>query len=272
MSRFHVTAEAFDPNWTEADRYLPLLDADGRHWAWVWLKRNASHQDAAGKAATVRLSPDGTAYCQTTPNLDRLFWDGIFVHSDQPNEGDQNARLFWRPSVDPSVLTITAEPIAAGHPDAFDVRRFAHMVDIVRDKRGREMCLLAGGPHQIQLEVGEGTLISGPVRLRFDFGGLSNIDAKLRTVTRLVSLRKLGRFATELFPREAGAAKWIKAVQAYDGLAAGASQRDIAGVLFGERMVREEWNGRSDFLRLRIQRLLNYARRMVDGGYKRHLH
>jgi len=273
MSRFHVTSEAFDPNWTAADRYLPLLDADGRHWAWVWLKRNSEHQEAARKAvATTRPAADAAAYCRTTPNLDRLFWDGIFVHDDRGCAGDQEARLFWRPKIDPSVLTVTAEPISASHPDAFDVGQFADMVDIVRDKRGREMCLLSGGPRQIQLEVGEGTLTKGPVRLRFDLGGLSNIDAKLRTVTRLVSLRKLGRFTHDLFPRAPGAAKWIKAVQAYDGMAAGASQRDIAEVLFGTDLVREEWNGRSEFLRLRVQRLLNHARRMVDGGYRRHLH
>jgi hypothetical protein len=61
-------------------------------------------------------------------------------------------------------------------------------------------------------------------------------------------------------------------LQAYDGLAAGASQREIAVVLFGETRVREEWKGRSDFLRLRVQRLINVGRDMVDGGYKRLLH
>lgn len=273
MSRWHITSETFEPNWWESDRYLPLLDADGRHWAWVWLKRNAQHQDTVRhRLAETQILSERAGFCLATPNLDRLFWDGIYLHADRQGDGDQAARLFWRPKIDPSVLTVTAEPIAASHADAFDVARFADMVDIVRDKRGREMCLLAGGSHQIQLEIGEGTLTNGPVRLRFDFGGLSNIDAKLRTVMRLASLRRFGRFASDLFPRESGASKWIKAVQAYDGLAAGASQREIAGVLFGERTVREEWNGRSDFLRLRIQRLLTYARDMIDGGYKKHFH
>lgn len=273
MTRWHVTSEEFEPNWREEDRYLPLLDADGRHWAWVWLKRNATYQAAARRLPiATQASGDTAGFCRMTPNLDRLFWDGLYVHSDGPVQGDASAHLFWRPRLDPSVLTVTAEPISPGHADAFDVARFADMVDIVRDKRGREMCLLAGGARQIQLEIGEGTLTKGPVRLRFDFGGLSNIDAKLRTVARLASLRRLGRFASDLFPQVSGAGKWIKAVQAYDGLAAGASQREIAGVLFGERLVREEWNGRSDFLRLRVQRLLNYARSMVDGGYKKHLH
>jgi len=272
MSRWHVTSEFIEPDWQEGVRYLPLLDADGRHWAWVWLKRNPEHQEAVGRTtAATRLSPDASGALLTS-NLDRLFWDDVFVHDDQRHGGDHATRLFWRAKIDPSVLTVTAEPISASHADAFDIRRFTEMVSIVRDKRGREMCLLAGGPYQIQLEVGEGTLTDGPIRLRFDFGGLSNIDAKLRTVTRLASLRRLGRFAAELFPPETGASKWIKALQAYDGLAAGASQREIAGAVFGERLVREEWNGRSEFLRARTQRLLNYARNMVDGGYKKHLH
>lgn len=140
------------------------------------------------------------------------------------------------------------------------------------DRSGREMVVLSNGGHQIQLQVGEGTLSEGPVRLRYQIGGFDHVEAKLRTIARLASLRRLGRFARGLFPAEPSAGKWLLALQAYDGLAAGASQREIAVVLFGETRVREEWKGRSDFLRLRVQRLINVGRNMVDGGYKRLLH
>ncbi len=128
--------------------------------------------------------------------------------------------------------------------------------------------MITDGVGEIQLDVRGGTLAAGPVRLKYQVEGLQHVDAKLRTLGRLSALCRLGRFPKSLFAPEISAPKWANALQAYDGMVAGASQREIAIALFGQRLVQEEWNGRSDFLRLRVQRLLSYARKMVDGGYR----
>ncbi len=47
-----------------------------------------------------------------------------------------------------------------------------------------------------------------------------------------------------------------------------ASQRDIAMLLFGEARVHEDWAGRSDYMRMRVQRLLRAAEDLVAGGYR----
>jgi hypothetical protein len=60
----------------------------------------------------------------------------------------------------------------------------------------------------------------------------------------------------------------MKALQAFDAMQAGASHRHIAAALFGESIVRDDWSGRSDYLRLRVQRLLRFAERLVKGGYR----
>lgn len=133
---------------------------------------------------------------------------------------------------------------------------------------GQEWLLLSDGVGEVQLEVTEGTLGAGPVALHFEVTGFRRLCPKLRTLTRLEALHRLGRFPRSLFPVEAGAGKWARALQAYDGMVAGASQREIAVALMGEEFVREEWNGRSDFLRARVQRLLQYGRKMVNGGYR----
>lgn len=184
------------------------------------------------------------------------------------SDGDRESRLFWHTDVDPSVVVAEAEPVPSSHADAFDIARFGDRAVLITDGHGRELVLLTDGVGEIQLDVRGGTLAAGPVRLRYRVEGLAHVDAKLRTLTRLSALCRLGRFPKSLFPPETAAAKWANALQAFDGMTAGASQREIAAVLFGERLVREEWNGRSDFLRLRVQRLLAYARRMVDGGYR----
>jgi hypothetical protein len=196
------------------------------------------------------------------------FLGGVWVHAETCGDGDPRRRLFWLPEYDPAVVAVHAEPVPPSDPEAFDIAKFAEMSDLVMDRHGTEFLVLDDGAHQIELQVCSGTLSEGPVRLRCDIGLFHGSDAKALTVLRLGALRRLGRFPNNLFPPEQRARKWALALQAYDGMLAGASQRDIACVLFTEQFVREEWNGRSTFLKGRIQRLLRYGRKMVNGDYK----
>ena len=196
------------------------------------------------------------------------FCGGVFVHAGSGGDGDRDARLFWEMGWDPSAITVQAEPISPSHRDAFDITRFEAMVDLVVDDHGAEMLVLADGPRQIQLQVRGGTLRQGPVRLHYNLAGFDHLAAQTQTIIRLDSFRRLHRFPKSLFPPERAAAKWLRALRAFDGASAGASQREIAGAIFGEDIVREQWNGRSDYLRARVQRLIHFARRMVNGGYK----
>lgn len=140
--------------------------------------------------------------------------------------------------------------------------------DLLRDAFGHEWLILADEVGQVQLDITHGTLTEGPVLLHFDVTGFRTFSAKLKTLARLEALHRIGRFPRALFPPETGTAKWARALQAYDGMCAGASHREIGAALFGEKRVREEWNGRSDYLHSQVRRLLIYARKMVDGGYK----
>jgi len=196
------------------------------------------------------------------------FSGGVYVHFARTSDSERDVRLFWHTDIDPSVVVAEAEPVPLAHADAIDIARFGDKVAVVLDDQGHELALISDGVGEIQLDIRGGSLAAGPVRLRYQVEGLKHLDAKLRTLERLSAFCRLGRYPKSLFAPETAAPKWANALQAYDGMTAGASQREIAAVLFGERMVREEWNGRSDFLRLRVQRLLNYARKMVDGGYR----
>jgi hypothetical protein len=48
----------------------------------------------------------------------------------------------------------------------------------------------------------------------------------------------------------------------------GASQREMASVLFGFERVDNDWTGTSDSLRMRIRRLVREARSLAAGGYR----
>lgn len=196
------------------------------------------------------------------------FLDGVWVHADGRGDGYPKPRLFWLPEYDPAVVTVHAEPVLPSDLEAFDIAAFPDMTDVVMDGKGQEFIVLDDGAHQIELQVRSGTLSDGPVRLRCELNLFTGIEAKLLTVSRLNAFRRYGRFPISLFPPERRAQKWALALQAYDGLTAGASLREIACVLFSEKLVREEWNGRSAFLKSRVQRLLHFGRKMVNGGYK----
>lgn len=60
----------------------------------------------------------------------------------------------------------------------------------------------------------------------------------------------------------------IAVLRVADALTTGASQREIATVLFGAEAVARDWNGRSDALRSRLRRLVREARTMAAGGYR----
>ena len=175
-------------------------------------------------------------------------------------------RLVWSATVDPSVIVCTAEPIAVDHPDAFQISQLALATTTVVGSSGAEHLAISDGLRRIRLDVVDGTLLRGPVRLHYRLAGFADAEPKLLTLQRLLALHRLGRFARGLYPPETKAERWVMMLRAHDLSVAGASQREIAAGLFGPEASRE-WRTQSDYLRLRIQRLLRDADGLIHGGY-----
>jgi hypothetical protein len=175
--------------------------------------------------------------------------------------------VFWNTSVNSSVLSVHAEPVMPGDEDAFDARRFASLVTVLR-LPGAEHLLFSDGLRHLQLAMINGSVLDGPVRFRYVLSGFQKIETKALVLQRLGHLWRQGRLPHHLYPVERRAARWIQQLRALDGMRAGASYREIAVGVFTERIVREDWSGRSDYLRLRIQRLIRGAEWMVGGAYR----
>lgn len=60
----------------------------------------------------------------------------------------------------------------------------------------------------------------------------------------------------------------MQSLQALDGHLAGASERDIAIAIFGERIVKEKWHSDSE-LRAKVRYLMRRGRALMNGGYRR---
>ncbi|WP_425465962.1 DNA -binding domain-containing protein [Nitrospirillum amazonense] len=97
---------------------------------------------------------------------------------------------------------------------------------------------------------------------------MRDIDCKVLALRRLSMCRRLGRLPRSLYAREPSAIRWVAKLRAFDAVSAGATQREIATALVGERRTATEWSGRSDYLRLRVQRLVRDGRRLSRGGYR----
>lgn len=166
------------------------------------------------------------------------------------------------------MLAVQAFPSPSGDVDAFDIRHFRDLATVLRCPDGHELLLFSDGNHRIQLDITLGSVLDGPVRFRYELSGFKHIETKILTLRCFLLLRRLGRFPLGLFTPERRARRWIIALQAYDGVQSGASQREIAAALFGENIVQDDWHGRSDYLRLRVQRAIRHGRSLVNGGYR----
>jgi hypothetical protein len=165
------------------------------------------------------------------------------------------------------VIAVDAIPADPAHPDALDIRRTGVEAIVLSRADAGERLLLREGGRSIRVDVRSGTLTAGPVRLRYALAGLSRLEPQLLTLRRLSALWRLGRMPAELFPHEARAGRWIQLLRTLDAMGDGASQREIAEALFGAELAQARWRSDTDYLRMRVQRLVRNGRELAGGGY-----
>ena len=192
---------------------------------------------------------------------------GGFAFAASPSCPAPQARLLWDARYDGSVLPVEAVPASGRQADTFDLGRLSSLATVVARPDGGECVVLSDGYRHIRIDVVSGTLRGGPVRLFYNLQGFARVEEKILTLRRFLALCRLGRFARDLHPREHQAPRWLAALRALDAANQGASQREISSILFGEKLIGSARDSGSDFLRLRVQRLVRSGKKMVAGGY-----
>ncbi len=213
---------------------------------------------ARRRAAPARRFP-GRA---TTPS------NGGFTFAERPEVEAPDARIIWHADFDPGTLRVVASPIGRGDPDAIDPALLAPWLTVVRDRHG-EHAVLSDGWHHIRLDIEQGSLSGGePVLLEYRLKGVASAEARILPLRRLLDLCRKGRFSRALYPPDRRVERWILALRVHDALLAGASQREIARVLFGDASGQGGGDRRADSIRSRVRRLAADARRLAGGGYR----
>ncbi|EJU12127.1 hypothetical protein LH128_15411 [Sphingomonas sp. LH128] len=251
--------------WRDRARYDRLLGYDRATWAWEWLRRSLGREP-------VMLRRTSWTMRRAMPPLyvlsvKRRRFGPLLPLAVLDDVAGFAGHVFWCGDQHAPVLAVDAVPAPHGTGDGFHLHALRHPAVVLRH-RGGEHLLIAEGPRCIRIAVRSGTLLAGPVRLVYHVPDGIDVEAKLLTLRRLTALCRLGRFPATLFPPERRARRWALALQAWDGRQAGASHRDIAAVIHGERLVRRDWLGASDYLRTHVKRLLRTADMLVGGGWK----
>lgn len=192
---------------------------------------------------------------------------GVSPFAESAARSAPSARLVWNPVADATALAIEVLGGASSDNIAIDLAELPLAATIVTGKAGEQVAL-CDGFRRIALLVTGGTLLAGPVRARFVLDYAMGLDRRIVTLRRLAGLLETGRFPRSLFPREPRVDRWLLALRAFDAAAAGASQREIAEVLFAPLYRASEWKNDSAFLRLRVNRLLRLGQRMAAEDYR----
>ena len=237
------------PDWTNAASYAALPGAERAAFAWEWLRRQDAYREAA-------LAPPG----RHSP----LAW-GLATFAD-PNVAVPDARPIWRAQVNPWVLEASARP-GETDPDSFDRALLENLALDVIDQ-GVEQLLLSDGRHSLRLDLTGARTTDGPVRLTFLLSGLRSLARPLTTLARLRSLVISRRLTPAQLSADQRARRMVQVLRAADGLAAGASQADLAEILLVLPEGRKGWRVSAPSVRSQAQRLVRAVRHMDGGAYR----
>ena len=132
-----------------------------------------------------------------------------------------------------------------------------------RAQDGLHHLLDAGGQRRLQIFQGASDAEALVAIVPLDQDGFARLDALYRLLAQLHGRK-------EPVDKRLTRQKRLRAkrmLQAYDGRLAGASQREIAEVIFRlSRVSRDEWQSAPE--RFSVMALLRDGRKMVDGGYR----
>jgi hypothetical protein len=194
--------------------------------------------------------------------------NGGFTFAEHPELEAPDARIIWRADFDPGALHALSVPIDPGHPDAIHAAALAPWLTVVSDTAG-EHAVLSDGWRHIRIDIEGESLVEGrPVMLRYVLHGVASAEPKILPLRRLLDLCRHRRFSVSLYPPDRRIDRWILALRVHDAMMAGASQSDIARVLFDDNPGLAAAARRSDSLRSRVRRLAGEARRLAAGGYR----
>lgn len=258
------------PDWRDPASYAYTHDLTREGWAWEFLRRNPNYRRAwnehAGNGAITIRSPAGNARVIEAPlaSLSEQQTWGLTAFED-PARTAAVAHVFWSPEASSSVLRVHAVPVSGqGDAHAFDGSGLRCRMVLLDSSGAEQHVLFCDGARRLQIAVAGANVRGGACLLASAVIARRLLESRFQLLRRLSDLAETGHLAPRLYPSDPRCQRLCRILQMLDGEIDGASQRDIAIALFGDRRAYADW---SDTLRDRIRRALRRARWLMNRGY-----
>jgi len=160
----------------------------------------------------------------------------------------------WTAAIDPRVLAVRALNPADGHARLFEGRSAG--VRMVQGQRCEHL-VIDHGRGTIRLDVIDGTVVAGPVTLRFDLADDDRLDFQLSAMRAFRGPAPVARSHVQL-------ARRLLALQTVDARDAGASLRETADIVLGPGA----WPGDGEHRKSLIRRMIVAGASAVRAGPK----
>lgn len=244
MSKPHAE-ELAGAAWAVSAAYLYTLDLDGPALAWEYLRRNPAYR------SDWRLQRSLESW-------------GVYCGED-PARDAREARPLWITSPDALLHVRGSNMRSFAASPGFDLWRVPGRKRLVLGDVG--LTLLAEvSAHRLQIslagDLGDGDPYAVTVPLGPSLRG--QLDA---FNAQAMALRGETPSAMPVRASSRAALLHLRALQAIDGLQAGASHREIAQVLFGAETVAQRWQADGE-LRAQVRHLLRRAEAYMQDGYR----
>ncbi|MCC8937077.1 DUF2285 domain-containing protein [Bradyrhizobium sp. Arg68] len=251
---------------------------DGADWAWEFLRRNHDYV-ADWRGAVPRQLPciqlcDGTQLLRLPRRFPRAERWGLYAFAD-PAFSARKAPAFWHADALKHLVHLRAVvPEKAGPATAAsDPARLCRLADFkvarraVIDVDGKPLVMMKGRGVHIALAIDGLAVLTRCFAPVYELHGLADLAIQYEL------LKRLQRFmddAPGLPPVALPATdeRLRQALIALDESLAGKTYRQIAITIFGAKMVAEEWQGASQFLKDRTRRLVAKGTELMKGGYR----
>ena len=239
-------------SWLPVAAYLYVLNLDGPSLAWEYLRRNADYRRDYGRGER-----DSTYFAEQ--------WGLAF-----PENPDLDARMVqpvWRSAPDALVRVTADNDDETSDADHFSLWAIPGRKSLRYD--GRRLLLTAAlGAHVLRMALANDVCDGGSFAYVIRSGPRARArwQAVQQQLAKSQATEPARPYTVTVRPSRL-ALLHMRALQALDGVLAGASQRDIAMAIFGEQRVAEGWHADSE-LRAQTRHLIRRAEAFTRGDYR----
>jgi len=245
-----------DADWACSAAYVYVLHLDPGSRAWEYLRRNP------------RYVHDWTRYRRSSSQRIAMRW-GLASLADPRLDARQVSPIWAVGDLAPVTLVRDEMPHARNELDTvgrFSLWKLLGHKSLVEEGTGLRL-IIKSSAKAVQVRLG-GRLSEGD-RFAYQIPAGGDDRAAWAVLTTFRALTPLSGSGRELSCERPGRADLfhVRALQVLDGLAAGASQRELAVALFGSAAVARGWQP-DGALRAQVRYLIGRARALIVGEYR----